>query len=99
MVSFPVQGEENMGRKLVAVNGSPRKQWNTAQLLAKVVEGARAAGMDAKLVHLYDLDYGAYDSARFDPDAKMKRHREVFPQDLARAFELGKRMAEPPPAG
>lgn len=215
--------------KLVAVNGSPRKQWNTAQLLGKAVEGAKAAGMDVKLVHLYDLDYkgctscfackriggksygrcvlrdgltplldeihdadalvvgspiylmaetgetrsfmervgfqylryadppatlfprhirtafiytmnvddetvkamgirermevsayffervfgscemqfcadtlqfddyAAYDNTRFDPDAKMKRHREVFPHDLARAFELGKRMAEPLP--
>ena len=27
--------------KLLAVNGSPRKKWNTAQLLTQVVEGAR----------------------------------------------------------
>lgn len=212
---------------LVAVNGSPRKKWNTGLLLEKVVEGAQAAGMDAKLVHLYGLDYkgctscfackriggpcygrcamrdgltplldeihgadalvlgspvyfggetgmarcfleraafqyftytnppgtlfarrirtavvydmgipeegmaamgysyfmdqtsrfldtafgpcerltvndtlqfddySAYTSSAFDADAKMKRHREVFPQDLARAFDLGKRMAEP----
>lgn len=43
--------------KLVALNGSPRTKWNTAQLLDKVVEGARTAGMDAKLVHLYDLNF------------------------------------------
>lgn len=213
--------------KLVVVNGSPRKKWNTGQLMEKVVDGAQAAGADANLVHLYDLDYtgctscfackrlggasygrcamrdgltplldeihnadalvmgspiylmaetgetrsfmerlgfqylryanppatlfprriqtalvytmnvddeqiaatglrermgtsawffemvfGAsemlfctdtlqfpdysmYDNTRFDPDAKMKRHREIFPQDLERAFDLGKRMAEP----
>jgi len=43
--------------KLIAVNGSPRKKWNTARLLEKVVDGAKAAGMGAKLVHLYDFDF------------------------------------------
>ncbi len=214
--------------KLIAVNGSPRPQWNTAQLLEKTVEGARAAGAQARIVHLYGLDYkgcascfackrlggpgygrcvlqdglaplldeirgadalvlgspvylmaetggmrafmerlvfpylrytdppstlfprrlrtalvytmnvddaqaqaaglperlaasarflemafGAcetmvctdtlqfsdyrlFDNSRFDPEAKMKRHREVFPEDLARAFDLGRRLAAPP---
>ena len=215
---------------MIAVNGSPRKQWNTGRLLDKVVEGAKSAGMDAKLVHLYDLDfkgcvscfgckkkggeslgrcalrdgltplldeiretdalvlgspvylmaesaclrafmeravfqylrysnppssfaprrirtalvytmgmpeepanqiglmarldisrgfmervfghcetlfsfdtlqfsdYDAFDSARFDPKAKMLRHEEVFPKDLEQAFQLGRRMAQPLPA-
>ena len=43
--------------KLLAVNGSPRKQWNTAQLLENVMEGAKSAGMDAKLVHIYDFGF------------------------------------------
>ena len=43
--------------KLLAVNGSPRKKWNTAQLLTQVVEGAREAGAEAELVHLVDLKY------------------------------------------
>jgi multimeric flavodoxin WrbA len=43
--------------KRIAVNGSPRKQWNTAQLLEKAVEGAKTAGMDAKLVHIYDYEF------------------------------------------
>jgi len=43
--------------KMIAVNGSPRKQWNTAKLLEKVVEGAKSAGMEAKLVHIYDFDF------------------------------------------
>ena len=42
---------------MIAVNGSPRKQWNTARLLEKVVEGAKSSGMDAKLVHIYDYDF------------------------------------------
>ena len=43
--------------KLLAVNGSPRKQWNTARLLESVVEGAKSTGMDAKLVHIYDFEF------------------------------------------
>ena len=42
---------------MIVVNGSPRKQWNTAQLLEKAVEGAKSAGMDAKLVHIYDFTF------------------------------------------
>ena len=42
---------------MIVVNGSPRKQWNTAQLLEKVVEGAKSAGMNARLVHVYDFDF------------------------------------------
>ena len=41
--------------KLLAVNGSPRKAWNTASLLAEVVKGAESAGAEAELVHLRDL--------------------------------------------
>jgi len=44
-------------KKLIAVNGSPRQQWNTARLLEKTVEGAKSAGMDAKLVHIYDYEF------------------------------------------
>ncbi len=211
---------------LIAINGSPRKHWNTAQLLEQVVAGAAKAGMTTELTHLYDMDfrgciscfackrlggksygrcavkdgltplldrihtadalvigspvylyaetgetrsfleravfqylryanppatlfprrirtalvytmnvgadmageivekraemtksfmerifgpcdifychdtlqyddYSLYDNTLFDPEAKKLRNREVFPQDLARAFELGNRMAEP----
>jgi multimeric flavodoxin WrbA len=43
--------------KLLAINGSPRKKHNTAQLLENVVNGARSAGAEAELVHLVDLKY------------------------------------------
>lgn len=38
-------------------------------------------------------DYSKYDSDYFDVPGKLKRHEEVFPQDLQRAFELGARLA------
>ena len=42
---------------ILALNGSPRKKWNTATLLGKVLEGAREAGAETEMVHLHDLDF------------------------------------------
>lgn len=42
---------------VIAVNGSPRKDWNTGTLLKSALEGAESVGARAKLVHLYDLTY------------------------------------------
>jgi multimeric flavodoxin WrbA len=43
--------------KAIAINGSPRKRWNTATLLRKALAGAKAKGAKTELVHLYDLTY------------------------------------------
>jgi len=42
---------------VIAVNGSPRKHWNTAKLLEKALAGAATQGAHTELVHLYDLDF------------------------------------------
>ena len=44
-------------KKIFAVNGSPRKSGNTAQLLQKTLEGAASAGAEVKLIQLADLDF------------------------------------------
>ena len=43
--------------KILAINGSPRKTWNTATLLQNTLDGAASQGAETELVHLYDLDY------------------------------------------
>jgi multimeric flavodoxin WrbA len=43
--------------KFIAINGSPRKNWNTASLLKKTLNGAAAAGAETEIFHLYDLDF------------------------------------------
>jgi multimeric flavodoxin WrbA len=43
--------------KVLAVNGSPRKKWNTATLLEKALEGAVSEGAETELIHLYDLEF------------------------------------------
>ncbi|MBQ8454679.1 MAG: flavodoxin family protein [Bacteroidaceae bacterium] len=43
--------------KAIFVNGSPRKKWNTAQLLESAMKGAQEAGAECEMVHLYDIDF------------------------------------------
>lgn len=43
--------------KILAINGSPRKKWNTTALLEKALEGAASLGAETELIHLYDLDF------------------------------------------
>ena len=44
-------------KKIIAINGSPRKNGNTAILLNKALEGAAEAGAETELINLYDLSY------------------------------------------
>ena len=43
--------------KVIAINGSPRKNWNTDTLLKKTLEGAASAGAETEMVYLYDLKF------------------------------------------
>lgn len=43
--------------KAIAINGSPRKKWNTGMLLEKALEGAASEGAETELIHLYDLNF------------------------------------------
>lgn len=44
-------------KKAIGINASPRKNWNTAQVVQKALEGAASAGAETRLVNLYDLDF------------------------------------------
>ena len=43
--------------KAIAINGSPRKKWNTAILLENALKGAESEGAETEIINLYDLDY------------------------------------------
>ena len=43
--------------KVIAINGSPRKDWNTAQMLEAALEGAREKGAETKMINLFDLNF------------------------------------------
>ncbi len=44
-------------KNLIAINGSPRKNWNTAELLKHAMKGAEEAGASTELVNLYSLNF------------------------------------------
>ena len=48
---------ENKPIKALFVNGSPRKNKNTARMLAAAAEGAASKGAQTEIIHLYDLRY------------------------------------------
>jgi multimeric flavodoxin WrbA len=43
--------------RVLAISGSPRKNWNTATLLKNALEGAASRGAETELINLYDLNY------------------------------------------
>ena len=44
-------------KNLIAINGSPRRNGNTAQLLQQAIKGAQDAGASAEMVNLYALNF------------------------------------------
>ena len=43
--------------RVIALNGSPRQDWNTATLLKKALKGASSEGAKTDLIHLYDINF------------------------------------------
>ena len=43
--------------KAIILNASPRKNWNTAQLLKAAQKGAEEAGAETEYIDLYDLNF------------------------------------------
>lgn len=49
--------DDRIMKKIMIIDGGPRKNMNTAAMLGKVAEGASQAGAEVKVVRLYDLNY------------------------------------------
>lgn len=43
-------------KKIVAINASPRREWNTGTLIREAVKGAESKGSQVKVIDLYRLD-------------------------------------------
>ncbi len=43
--------------KIMILNGSPRKNWNTAMMLKSAQKGAESAGAETEYIDLYDLSF------------------------------------------
>lgn len=44
-------------KKVIAINGSPRRKGNTATLLKYALDGAASLGAETEIINLYDLNY------------------------------------------
>ena len=44
-------------KKIYAINGSPRVDFNTAEVLQSALDGAAAAGAETELIQLGTLNY------------------------------------------
>ena len=44
-------------KKVIVINGSPRKNFNTAQMLESARKGAESAGAEAEFINLVDLNF------------------------------------------
>ncbi|MDR1911579.1 MAG: flavodoxin family protein [Helicobacteraceae bacterium] len=44
-------------KKVIAINGSPRKRGNTVKLINAALEGAESKGVETELIHLIDIKY------------------------------------------
>jgi multimeric flavodoxin WrbA len=49
-------GGENVAKKVLILNGSPRREGNSATLAEQVAAGAKEAGGQVETVHLHELD-------------------------------------------
>ena len=43
--------------KTIVINASPRKKWNTAEIMQAAQKGAESAGAETEYVNLYDLAF------------------------------------------
>ena len=60
-------------KKIILINGSPRKNGNTAELLKSAAKGAQDAGAEVELVNLYALNFKGCTSC-FYCKLKSKEH-------------------------
>ena len=66
--------------KVMFINGSPRKNWNTDTLMKKALEGAVSAGAEAEMVYLYDLKFRGLISILVNKFLHYRRLTPEFPE-------------------
>jgi multimeric flavodoxin WrbA len=69
--------------KVLAINGSPRKDGNTQSLLNKMLEGARNAGADCEMISLNDLTYKACQEC----DLEIVEKYCIYDDDMTQVYE------------
>ena len=78
-------GGNNM--KAIAVNGSPRKNWNTDLLLQQALKGAADAGAETEMIQLSDLTFSGCRSCFACKIKGAETGRCMWKDDLQPVFE------------
>ena len=74
-------------KKTIIVNTSPRKNWNTAQLLKSAMDGALSVGAETEYYDLYDLDFHGCRSCLACKKKNTERCRCYWKDDLSPILE------------
>ena len=68
--------------KAIAINGSPRKGWNTDMLLQQALKGAADAGAETELIQLSELTFSGCRSCFACKKAEAETGRCMWKDDL-----------------
>lgn len=44
-------------KRVIILNGSPRKNWNTAKMCESFAQGVKESGAEAEIINLYDVEF------------------------------------------
>ncbi len=69
--------------KTIILNGSPRKNWNTATILKEAQRGAESVGAETEYIDLYDLSYTGCRSCLACKRKNAERCRCFWKDDLS----------------
>lgn len=69
--------------KVLALNCSPRKNWNTAKLLKSALKGAKSAGAEVEYIDLYGLNFTGCRSCMLCKRKDVERCRCYWKDDLS----------------
>ncbi|MBP5167635.1 MAG: flavodoxin family protein [Oscillospiraceae bacterium] len=69
--------------KTIILNGSPRKNWNTAMMLKEAQKGAESVGAETEYIDLYDLSYTGCRSCLACKRKDAERCKCFWPDDLS----------------
>ncbi len=74
-------------KKIIIINASPRKNWNTAQLLKEAQKGAQSAGAQTEYIDLYDLNFSGCRSCLACKRKDAERNKCYLKDDLSPLIE------------
>jgi len=74
-------------KKIIAVNGSPRKGWNTDILINEAAKGAREAGAEVKVYDLYRMENCGGCKSCFACKLEPNKGKCVYPDGMAELLE------------